>query len=58
MAKKGFNVAEDKEALANLTLLSLWCSEMRAHVQKLNNRGTVFAAMPNKPWSSEKKEQN
>lgn len=56
--KKGFNIAEDKETLSNLTLLLLWCNEMRAHVQKLNNTGIMFATMQNKRWSSEKKEKN
>lgn len=55
--KKGFNVAEDKEPPANLTLLLLWCNEMMSHVRKLNNTG-MFVTMQNKHWSSEKKEQN
>lgn len=56
--KEVFNIAEDKEPLSNLTLLLLWCNEMKAYVQKLNNTETMFVTTQNKHWSSEKKEQN
>lgn len=59
--KKDFNIGEER--LTNLTFF-LWCNEIRAHVQKLNNTikvawvGIMFATMQNKHWSSEKKELN
>lgn len=44
--------------LCNLTLLLLWCKDMRAYVQKSNDTGIVFPTTQNKQRSSEKKEQN